>query len=88
MAVKKIAKPFGFEATFYVVGHGRILAKIKKVKVDELWAHTILQPVDQNECLIPHLKDLIRIYLEPEDQDPSSPFKILYFNLNRPHFAS
>ena len=46
---KKKPRPFGFEATFYVLVHGRILAKIKNVKVDELWAHTILQPVEQNE---------------------------------------
>jgi len=30
----------------------------------------------------------IHIYMKQEDQDPSSPFKILSFTLNRPHFAS
>ena len=37
---------------------------------------------------IPHLKDLIHICMEPEDQDPIMTFKVLYFNLKGPHFAS
>ena len=32
LAVKKKSRPFGFEATFYVVVHWRILAKIRELK--------------------------------------------------------
>ena len=59
---QKNPRPFGFEATFYVVVHGRILAKIKKVKVDELWPRAILQPVDQNENFLHILKDVNYIW--------------------------
>ena len=59
---------FGFEATFYVVVHGRILAKIQVLKVHELWASKAPLPLDKNECLVPHLKDLFHICLEPENQ--------------------
>ena len=44
--------------SLYVVVHGRILAKIRKFKNDQLWAPAALQPPDQNECLVPLLKDL------------------------------
>ena len=62
-AVKKNSRPFGFEATFYVVVHGRILAKIQKFKTDKLWAPTTPQPLDHNESLVPVLKALIYICL-------------------------
>ena len=39
-----------------------------KVKIDEVWVPTILLPLDQNECLAPHLKDPIHICVEPEAQ--------------------
>ena len=68
LAVKKYSRPLGFEATFYIVVHGRILAKIQVLKVQELWAPTAPLPLNQNECLVPHLKDLIHIFLEPEAQ--------------------
>ena len=42
LAIKKSARHFGFEATFYIVVHGRILAKINKAKVNGLWAPTVL----------------------------------------------
>ena len=48
--------------------HGRILAKINKVNMNQFWAPTVLMPMDQNEHLVPHLKDLFHIYLEPEAQ--------------------
>jgi len=48
---------------------------------------TLLQIVIET-LAVPHLKDLVLICLEPEDQNPSSSFKILYFNLNGPQFAS
>ena len=59
LAVKKNSRPFGFETTFYVVVHRRILAKIKVVKVHKLWALTAPIPLAQNECLVLHLKDPI-----------------------------
>ena len=53
LAIKKNVRHFGFEATFYIVVHGRILAKIIKVKVDELCGLVTLKPFDQNELMIP-----------------------------------
>ena len=64
LAVEKNSRPFGFEATFYIVVHGRILVKIINIKLEEFWAPTILLSLDQNECLIPHLKDPTHICLE------------------------
>ena len=68
LAVKKKSRPFGFEATFFVVVHRRILAKIKVVKEHKLWALTAPIPLAQNECLVPHLKDPIYICAELEAQ--------------------
>ena len=34
----------------------------------QLWTLIFLQPFDQNECLVPHLKHPIHICLEPENQ--------------------
>ena len=56
LAVKKKLRHFGFEATFYVVVHGRILAKIHEFKVDKLWAPTALLPLDIKKPKVPHLK--------------------------------
>ena len=80
MAVKKEARPFGFEATFYIAVHGRILAKIKEPKMNQFWVPTTLLPNDQNECLIPHLKDLIRVCLEPEAQRCGRTFRVNFFS--------
>ena len=46
-----------------------------KVKIDEVWVPTILLPLDQNECLVPHLKDPIHICLEPEAQERGMTFR-------------
>ena len=59
-----------------------------KVKVDEVWVPTILLPLDQNECLVPHLKDPIHICLESATQDPSTTQRILYALSNNPCFTS
>ena len=56
LEIEKRSRPFGFEATFYVVVDGRILAKIQVLKVQELWAPTAPLPLDQNECIARHLK--------------------------------
>ena len=34
----------------------------------QLWPLISLQPLDQNPCFVPHLKDLLRICLEIEAQ--------------------
>ena len=72
----------------YVVVHGRILAKIMKVKIDEVWVPTILLPLDQNECLVPHLKDLIHICLEPEAQRRGMTFKAIFLGSKYPGIIS
>ena len=53
---KKNLRHFGFEATFYVVVHGRILTRIHEFKVDKLWAPTALLPLDIKKPKVPHLK--------------------------------
>ena len=55
-----------------------------KVKVDEVWVPTILLPLDQNECLVPHLKDSIHVCLEPEAQEHGMTFRALYAHLIYP----
>ena len=77
LAVKKKSRPFGFEAIFYVVVHGRILAKIIVLKVHKLWAPTAPIPLAQNECLVPHLKDPIHIFLDLEAQRYSTTFRAI-----------
>ena len=63
VGVQENSRPFGFEATFYVVVHGRILAKIRKFKVDKLWAPTARLPLDIKRPKVPHLKiQLISIW--------------------------
>ena len=54
--------------SFPFIVHRRILPKIKKFNVGELWGLAALQSLDQNEDLASHLKDLFHIYLEPEAQ--------------------
>ena len=87
-AIKKNSRPFGFEATFHVVVHGRILAKFHKVKVDKLWAPTAPLPYDQNECLVPHLKDLAHICLELEAQRRSMAFRAIFLGSKYPQIIS
>ena len=84
LAVKKYSRPFGFEATFYIVLHGRILTKIQVLKVHELWAHTALLFLDQSKCLVPHLKDLIYICLEPETQRRGMTFRAIFLRSKYP----
>ena len=54
----------------------------------ELWRHVTLQSFSLQGSIVPHLKDLTRICLEPEDQDPSRTLKINYALLNKPNFTS
>ena len=43
-----------------------------------------LKPLDQNECLIPHLKDLVHIFLEPEAKEVGMNLRTLYAHLIYP----
>ena len=78
LAIKKELRHFGFEATFYIVVHGRILAKINKVNVSQLLTPTVLHPIDQNQHTVLLLKDLFRIWLEPEGRGRSMTFNITF----------
>ena len=77
-----------FEATFYVVVHGRILAIFHKFKVGKLWAPTAPLPHDQNELLVPHLKDLVHIYVEPEYQRHGMAFRAIFIRSKYPQIIS
>ena len=54
----------------------------------ELWRLVTLQSFSLQGFMVPHLKDLIHIYLEQEDQDHSRTLKIAYALLNNPYFTS
>ena len=45
-----------------------------------------LQPLDQNQCLVPQMKDLLYICLEIKDQGFQMTFKVCNLGSNRPHF--
>ena len=47
-----------------------------------------LQPFDLKEYTVPHLKDLIHIYLEPEDQGSSMTFYVLFSRLKYPQIIA
>ena len=47
-----------------------------------------LQSFDMQGFIVPHLKDLIHICLEPEDQDPSRTLKITYVLSINHYFTS
>ena len=42
----------------------------------QLWPLISLQPLDQNQCLVPHMKDLLRICLEIKGQSFWMNFKV------------
>ena len=68
----------------YVVVHGRILAKTQILFDPQIQASTVLQPIDQNEHLVPHLKDLFQICLEPEGEGRSMILKPFYVKSKYP----
>ena len=53
-----------------------------------LWPLIFLQPSDQNQCLVPHLKDLIEICLEPKAQGHGMNFKVCNLKSRQPHLCS
>ena len=54
----------------------------------ELWLPITLLKIVIESPRVPHLYDMIHTCLEPEDQDPSRTFKVLYFTLKQPNIAS
>ena len=54
----------------------------------QLWPLIFLQPLDLQECTVPHLKDLIIVYLENESQGHGMTFNMIYDRSKYPHFIS
>ena len=52
----------------------------------QLWPLISLQPLDQNQCLVPHLKDLLRICLENKAQGFWTSFKVCNLGSKYPCF--
>ena len=48
----------------------------------------IFQPLDLQECTVPHLKDLINTCLENESQGHGMTFNMIYDRSKYPHFIS
>ena len=51
----------------------------------QLWPLISLQPLDQNQCLVLHLKDLLHICLEAKAQGFWVTFKVFNFGSKWPH---
>ena len=47
-----------------------------------------LQPFDLKEHTVPHLKDLIQICLDPEDQRNSMTFSVIFSRSKYPQFIA
>ena len=54
----------------------------------QLWPLIFLQPLDLQECTVPHFKDLIDTCLEPEAQGCGTTFNRFYFWSMYPYFIS
>ena len=54
----------------------------------QLWPQIFLQPLDLQECTVPHLKDLIHICLELEAQGCGMTFNRFYVGSKYPYFIS
>ena len=54
----------------------------------QLWPLIFLQPLDLQECTVPHLKDMIHISLEPETQGCGVTFNMGYVGSNYAYFIS
>ena len=54
----------------------------------QLWPLIFLQPLDLQECTVPHFKDLIYIWLEPEAQGCGMTFNMFYVGSKYPYFIS
>ena len=52
------------------------------------WPLIFLQPLNLQECTVPHLKDLIHICLEPELQGCGMTFNRFYVGSKYPYFIS
>ena len=76
-----------------VAGHQAEIAMLKWGPgsipgLGEIWRLATLQSFNLQGFIVPHLKDLIHICLESEDQDPGRTVKITYALLNNPYFTS
>ena len=54
----------------------------------QIWPLTSLQPLDQNQSLVPHLKDQFHICLEPKAQGCGMTFNRFYVGTKYPYFIS
>ena len=54
----------------------------------QLWPLISLQPLDQNQCLVSHLKDLLPICLEVKAHSFWVTFKVLNLGSKQPYFNS
>ena len=54
----------------------------------QLWRLVTLQSFSLRGFIVTHLKDIFHICLEPEEQDHSRTFKIIYALSNNPYFIS
>ena len=52
----------------------------------QLWPLVFLQPLDQNQCLVPHLKDLFYICLETKAQGFGMTFNVFNLGSKYPYF--
>ena len=52
--------------------------------MSQIWAPTVPLPLDQNELLVPHLKDPIHICLDIEAQERGMTFRTCYAQLIYP----
>ena len=50
----------------------------------QLWPLIFFQPLDQQECTVPYLKDLINIYLQNESQGHDMTFNMIYLHSKYP----
>ena len=77
---KNIYQMAGFEPM-----RTRLAALADTFFVLQLWPLISLQPLDQNQCLIPHLKDLLRICLEDKAQGFWTSFKVCNLGSKYPY---
>ena len=66
---------------------GQSWRSIKNLPVQG-WPQIFLQPLDLQECTVPHLKDLIHICLELEAQGHGVTFKVYNLGSQQPHLHS
>ena len=82
--LKSHSKAIGFN--FWPRAHGLEPGWSADVSFDlHLWPLISLQPLDQNQCLVSHLKDLFHIYLEIKVQGFWMTFKVCNYGSKYPY---